>query len=216
MNRRQGSIATAATAAAATQKGAVRPNPPRAVDVLLDAVALRLTQGYAAAAPALSRGLERVRAGTAGIGLEAGSQLWLADAVGQMVALELWDAESSHSLAARQARFARDAGALVLLQFALMYLAVPHVLAGDLGTVARLIEEDQLIAEATRNPPLGYAEMILAAWRGREARAAELIDAGRHRAAARGEGRLAGLADYTESVLNNGLGRYDAALDAAR
>ena len=34
------------------------PDPPRAVDVLLDAVALRLTQGYAAAAAALARALE--------------------------------------------------------------------------------------------------------------------------------------------------------------
>src|SRR5258708_39944657 len=117
-----------------------------------------------------------------------------------MVAHELWDAESSRALAARQARFARDAGALVLLQFSLMFLALPHVLAGDLGTVARLIEEDRLIAEATGNRPLGYAEMILAAWRGREAQAAELIDAGRQGAAARGEGPLVTLLDYTASV----------------
>ena len=34
------------------------PDPPRAVDVLLDALALRLTQGYAAAAQTLARALE--------------------------------------------------------------------------------------------------------------------------------------------------------------
>ena len=208
-----GGLLEAAEAARAAPPG---PQPPRAVDVLLDAVALRLTQGYAAAAPALRGGLERVRAATPRIGLEADIQLYLTDGVGQMVAQELWDAESSRTLAARQAEFARDAGALVLLQFALMYLAVPHALAGDLATVAGLIEEDRLIAEATGNPPVGYAEMILAAWRGREAQAAELILAGRQGAAARGEGRLASLADYTESVLYNGLGHYDDAVDAAR
>ncbi len=34
------------------------PGPPRAADVLLDALALRFTRGYAAAAPALTRALE--------------------------------------------------------------------------------------------------------------------------------------------------------------
>src|SRR5580693_8112105 len=38
------------------------PVPPRALDVLLDAVALRMTDGYAAAAPALTRALEVVLA----------------------------------------------------------------------------------------------------------------------------------------------------------
>ena len=70
-----------------------------------------------------------------------------------IVALELWDAESWHALAARQAQFARDTGALVHLQFALNFLARAHLLAGELAAAARLIEEDRLIAEATGNPP---------------------------------------------------------------
>ena len=44
----------AAEAARAAPPG---PDPPRAVDVLLDALALRFTEGYAAAAPALTRAL---------------------------------------------------------------------------------------------------------------------------------------------------------------
>ncbi len=58
--------------------------------------------------------------------------------------------------------------------------------------------------------------MILAAWRGREAQAAELIEATARDARARGLGRLVDLAAYASAVLYNGLGRYDAALDAAR
>jgi DNA-binding CsgD family transcriptional regulator len=58
--------------------------------------------------------------------------------------------------------------------------------------------------------------MILAAWRGAEAEAAELIDATVKEAAARGQGRLVSLADYASSVLYNGLGRHQAARDAAR
>jgi hypothetical protein len=34
------------------------PEPPRAVDILLDALALRFTEGYAAAAPTLTRALD--------------------------------------------------------------------------------------------------------------------------------------------------------------
>ncbi len=167
-------------------------------------------------APALARALELLL-GLDVADYEAGRWFWLAGAsFSAIVALELWDAESWHALAARQVQVAGDAGALRHLQFALMFLAVPHLLAGELATTARLIEEDQLIAEATGNPPVGEADMILAAWRGREAPAAELIEATARDATARGLGRVVDIAAYASAVLYNGLGRYDAALDAAR
>ncbi len=209
-----GGLREAAEAARAAPPG---PQPPRAVDVLLDAFAIRLTEGYAAAAPALTRALKLVLALTAGTELEPGRRGWRVGAsAGQMIAQELWDAESWYALAARQEQFARDTGALVLLQFALSFLVVPHLLAGELTTAARLIDEDRLIAEATGNPPIAYTEMTLAAWRGREAQATELIEATTAEAAARGQGRLVSLAEYARSVLYNGLGRHDAARDAAR
>ena len=74
--------------------------------------------------------------------------------ISQIIAVELWDFESWHALAARQAQLARDTGALVHLQFALNYLARTHLLGGELAAAARLIEEDHLIAEATGNPPV--------------------------------------------------------------
>ena len=113
----------AAEAARAAPPG---PDPPRAVDVLLDAFALRLTKGYAAAAPTLTRALELVLALDAGT--DRSRPLALARRSGEpasMVALELWDDESWHALAARQAQVARDTGALVHLQFALNFLAAP-------------------------------------------------------------------------------------------
>ena len=90
-------------------------------------------------------------------------------------------------------QFARETGALVLLQFGLIFLVVPHLLAGELATAARLIEEDRLIAEATGNPPVAYTAMTLAAWRGQEAPATELIEATVQEATARGQGRLVNL-----------------------
>ena len=146
-----GGVREAAEAARAAPPG---PDPPRAADVLLDAFALRLTEGHAAAAPPLTRALELVLALDIGTG-EAGRWLWLGGGrVSQIIALELWDFESWHALAARQAKFARDAGALVHLQFALNYLARAHLLAGDLAAAALMVEEDHLIAAATGNPPL--------------------------------------------------------------
>ena len=128
-----------------------------------------------------------------------------------LVAVEVWDAESLHALVASQEQFARDTGALVHLQLALSFLARSHILAGELTAAALTVEEDRLIAEATGNPPLLSARMILAAWRGQEALASELIEATSEEATARGWT----INSYASAVLYNGLGRHDAARDAA-
>jgi DNA-binding CsgD family transcriptional regulator len=206
--------AEAAKAARAAPPG---PEPPRAVDVLLDAFATRLTDGYAAAAPVLARALELVLALTADADGETGHWLGFADrGVTTLAALELWDAESWFSLVAGPAaEVARDAGALVQLQFTLNFLAVPHLVAGELSAAAQLIDEDRVVADATGNPAVGYAGMLLAAWRGQEAQATEVIEAMRREATVHGQGTLVDLADYASAVLFNGLGRHDAARDAA-
>lgn len=207
-----GGVREAAKAGRAAPAG---PEPPRAVDVLLDAFALRLTDGYAAAAPSLARALELILALDVADG-EVGRWLWLAGASSNaIVALELWDAESSHALAVRLAQFARSTGALVHLQFALDFVARTHLRAGDLAAAARLVEEDRLIAEVTGNPPVAYTEIMLAAWRGQEARASELFEATAREATAHGLGRLVDFADYANAVLYNALGRHDVARDAA-
>ena len=88
-------------------------------------LALRLTEGYAAAAPTLTQALAGARPGRR---QRRGRPLALAGwgrATVWLVALELWDADSWHALATAQARFARDTGALVQLQYALNFLAMP-------------------------------------------------------------------------------------------
>jgi DNA-binding CsgD family transcriptional regulator len=208
-----GAVLAAAEAARAAPPG---PEPPRAIDVVLDALALRLTEGYAAAAPALTRALELlVLSPESGID-EAGRSQWLTGGrAGATVALELWDAEAWHVLAARQAQAARDTGALVDLRVALNFVAGTHLFAGELASAALMIEEDRLVAEATGNAPIGLTQMMLAAWRGEEARASELIDATVREAKGRGLGRFVSLASYASSVLDNSLGRHEAARDAA-
>jgi len=133
-----GGVRAAAEAARAASPAS---GPPRVVDVLLDALALRLTEGFTVAAPTLTRALELVLALDVGTDLDVGRWLWLTGGrTSANVALELWDDESWHALAARQVQVARDAGALVHLQFALIFLARTHLLAGELATAARLIE----------------------------------------------------------------------------
>ena len=203
-------------AAEAARSAPPGPVPPRAIDVLLDAVALRVTEGYAAAAPALTRALGMFLALDASSG-ESRRWLWLAGGrIGQIIAMELWDFDSWRALAAGQVRFARDTGALMHLAFALNYLARTHILAGELAAAARLVEEDHLIAEAAGHPPIADTAMMLAAWRGREGEAAELIEAISREATASGAARLESLAAYASSVLYNGLGHSAAAYDAAR
>jgi DNA-binding CsgD family transcriptional regulator len=202
-------------AAEAARAAPSAPDPPGAVDVLLDAVALRFTDGYATAAPALTRALRL-------LDLEAGAdeahrQPWLVGArIGATLAIELWDFESWQALAARSVQLARDAGALAHLQFALTALVTAHMLGGELGAAAQLADEDRLIAEATGTRPNGYPAMVLTAWRGQEATAVELIETVVQEAAAGGLGRLVNAGDYARSVLHNSLGRHDAARDAAR
>jgi DNA-binding CsgD family transcriptional regulator/tetratricopeptide (TPR) repeat protein len=210
---RPGGVRQAAEAARDAPPG---PGPPRAVDVVLDALALRLTEGHAAAAAALTRALEVLVTLDVGAG-ETRRRLWLAGGRASITfALELWDFDSWHALAAHQVQVARDMGALVQLQLAISNLGVHQLVAGELTATGRLIEEDRLIAEATGNPPVGYAAMMLAAWQGREQEAAELIEATVQLATESGMGVLTGLAACASAVLDNGLGRYDAARDAAQ
>src|SRR5450432_172347 len=201
-----GGAQAVAAAALAAPPGTV---PPRTVDVLLDAFAIRLTDGYAAAAPTLARALELL---LADVSKEDIGRLSVSSSRdGNIVALEMWDDEALHLLAARQVQVARDAGALVHLQFALSFLARSHMLAGELTAATLMIDEARLIAEATGNPALVNAPMILAAWRGDEPQSSELIEA----TAAEAATRRWTSNNYARSVLYNGLGRHDAARDAA-
>jgi ATP/maltotriose-dependent transcriptional regulator MalT len=63
---------------------------------------------------------------------------------------------------------------------------------------------------------IGYTQMLLAAWRGREAPASASIARERAEATEFGQGWMVNAADCATAVLCNGIGRYDTARDAAR
>jgi DNA-binding CsgD family transcriptional regulator len=85
------------------------------------------------------------------------------------------------------------------------------MLAGELAAATLMIDEARLIAEAAGNPALVNAPMILAAWRGQESQAAEVIESSSEEAATR---RWTSN-NYARAVLYNGLGRHEAARAAA-
>jgi DNA-binding CsgD family transcriptional regulator len=189
--------------------------PPRAIDLLLDGLATRFTEGYTASVSPLRRALDAFLQDEP----DAGDirWLWLACPVApEPVAPDLWDDETWDRLTARAVALARDAGALAVLPVALTSRASFHVLAGEFATAAALVAEADATSNATGNTPLRYTSLLLAAWRGQEAPASQLIEADHRDATARGEGRAIGLAEHASAVLHNGLGQYRVALEAAR
>ena len=75
------------------------PDPPRVGDLVLDAFAVRYTEGHAAAVPLMTRALEAVRAVDIR-GIELASWLWLAGSrVAGAIAFDLWDWDARYALA---------------------------------------------------------------------------------------------------------------------
>jgi DNA-binding CsgD family transcriptional regulator len=202
--------------AAAAARAASLTESSRVGDVMLDAISTRLIQGYAAAAPLLVKARDLVVVPERSSD-EVERGLWLAGSrPSALVAVELWDLDAWRLIGSRQAQAARDRGALVQLRLALNLAGAAHLFAGDVSAAAATIEEDRLIAQATGNAPIPYTEMLLAAWRGDDTRASELIDATSRQASEHGLGKFVTLATYASSVLDNGLGRHGAAREAAR
>jgi DNA-binding CsgD family transcriptional regulator len=79
-----------------------------------------------------------------------------------------------------------------------------------------LINEAEAIIRATGRAPALFTPLLLAAWRGQEALALELVAATIEDASAEHAGWTTALTEYAKAVLYNGLGRYHDAVVAAR
>ena len=119
-------------------------------------------------------------------------------------------------LSARRVKLARDAGALTALPFAATVRAGVHLWVGEFAVAASLVAEVESVTEAMGSSVAPYAALALAAFRGREADAAELIEAGTIDAERRGEGAGLTIFHWATAVLCNSLGRYQEALAAAQ
>jgi DNA-binding CsgD family transcriptional regulator len=184
---------------------------PGADDLLLTGWTLLITEGYPAGTDLLRRALSALRSEFAGE--DAIRELW---EFASRTAILLWDDDTWHFLSARRVQLARDTGALTVLPVALAMHAESDVLAGELSSAAALLEESDAVTEATGSARVVESSMVLAGWRGREAQALELIEPALKEATEMDDDGMITIAEYATSVLSNGLGRYHAALGAAK
>jgi DNA-binding CsgD family transcriptional regulator len=182
------------------------PYPPRATDLLLDGLVARSVKGYPVAVPALERALSVLLHEE---GFSDVRWLWL----GCHTAMDLWDDETCRELGARHARQARESGALSTLPLALNYLAAHHIFAGEFAAAAAMLEEADVITDATGNAGMADFSLLLASYRGQ---VSSQFDTAVQDAAARGEGLAMANAQFAAAVLHNGLGHYKTALAAAQ
>jgi DNA-binding CsgD family transcriptional regulator len=192
-------------------RGAPPPRLPRVPDRLLDALAVRFTDGYSASVPIVKRAVQAF-CDEAISGQEALRWLWLASTSPS----DLWDDERWYVLATRHVTIAREAGALSELPLALNSCVFPHVFAGELAVAASLVEEARTVSEVTGSKLAPYGALALAALRGREREARTVIDATMSDAAPRGEGIGVTMTHWANALLCNGLGQYEDALAAAQ
>ncbi len=191
-------------------RSATRPSGPEPLphsQLLIHGLAVRLADGYLAAAPTLKEALRRYRA-------QPHELDWLSVSY-NMVAMDLWDDEAWFELAAGQVRQARANGTLSWLPFALDYLAEILIQAGELSKAAALLVERERVDPGAREATLPYVPLLLAAWRGDAPGAAELAEEMARGASDRGEGAALTYTDYARAVLYNGLGNYRPAVEAA-
>jgi DNA-binding CsgD family transcriptional regulator len=198
-------------AAEAARAAPAASQPPTAPDLLLDGLALLITEGYSAATSTLKRALGAFSSEDISRE-EALRWLWLACPT----AVRLWDDESWDELSGRQVQLARDAGALGVLPIALNQHAGLHLQQGDFIAATSLIEEVTAITQATGSQLPLQVPLALAAFRGRERQASGLIETSTKDLARRGEGVGPTLLQWATAVLGNGLGRYQDALAAAQ
>jgi DNA-binding CsgD family transcriptional regulator len=173
----------------------------RPLDLLLDGLALLITDGRAAAAPTLRQAAKAFTDIPVDDVLRWG---WLATAPSAL----MWDDYRTRAVYARQVQLVRDAGALAHLPIYLWRLAIASAWMGDFADAAALIAESDSVAEATGRPIAPNALLRLRALQGAEAEAstpmASEIEQGQPHA------------QWAAAVLYNGLARYEEAAPAAR
>ena len=207
---RRATEASAGVVARAAMESRPCAESQRAPELLLDGLALLVTDGYASGTPVLKEALRAFLADDLGRE-ERLRWSWLA---GRAAAF-IWDYDSWDVLTARQIQAARDAGALTVLPLSLGTRAALHLFSGKLALAASVVEQVEAVADAIGNRPASYSALTVAAFVGREGDARQLIDASTKDFASRGDGLGLTIALWATAVLDNALARYQDAFAAA-
>ena len=170
-----------------------------------------VTQGHAAAEPALRRAVD------AFLGDQVSWDEWLQWGIlAQMATMAVWDFDSWVQMSTRHVELARASGALAPLSVALNGRGQVATECGDFETATSLVAEKDVVNEVTGTRLASTCDLLLAGYRGRPAEAIPLFSATIEDAIARGEGQAVQLANWAAAVLHNGLGHYAEALAAAQ
>ena len=190
------------------------PPPEQAsgpLDLLLDGFARLVTEGPAAAAPALRQAVSAF----ASADIPMSDRLQFGP-MAQGAAIALWNEEGQRAILIRQVELARAVGALDQLPVDLVALAIDDAWRGDFAGASSLIAECDAVCAATGGSSVApFAAMFLGGLRGHEAEITPLIQATLAAAEAAGQGGAMTGAHWAAAVLHNGLGRYADALTAA-
>ncbi|WP_338904640.1 AAA family ATPase [Streptomyces nigra] len=182
----------------------------RARDLILRGQALLATEGQTAALPTLRRA-QRAFLEQAPDFLEM-HWMWFASRAAQ----DLWDPAGLRALADRQVELARAEGVVTVLPIALSLLVLVRMTSGDLDGAEAACDEIDAIKEVTGNPLPPYGRLLLASYRGQADEALRLAERIRADGLARGEGYALSAANFSEAVLQNGLGRFAEAVACGR
>ncbi len=194
--------------ARAARRAEQSPEPTKD-DLLLDSLAVLFTERYADAMPLLKPMLSAFCADDTS-GKQEPRWLWIPGAI----AAGVWDDESLRIITTRHVQLAREFGALSELLLALNSRVFEHLFAGELAAAAALVEEIEVVRQATGSNLAPYGALALAAARGRQDEAEPAIAAGAAEALARGEGGGWSVAQWAAALLYNGLGRHEDAVAA--
>jgi DNA-binding CsgD family transcriptional regulator/tetratricopeptide (TPR) repeat protein len=180
------------------------PEAPLPVDLLLDALLDQVLLPVDKAVPTMRAAVAACAAPE-----PAAGPWWMELAA--LMAMDLRDAVAMDEISARQVAAARRQGAFAVLPQALRYRAIALAALGRFATAQECLTEAKAVDEAADTISLAFADLIIAAWQGDAERYAELTTALRQRI-----GRLEVVSElYATAVLRNGLGEYQAALEAA-
>src|SRR6266566_1449428 len=183
---------------------------PRACDLLLDGLTTMVTQGHAAAEPALRRAVN------AFLGDQVPWEEWLQWGIlAQMATMALWDFDSWVRMSTRHVELARASGALAPLSIALNGRGQVATQCGEFETATSVAAEKDAVNEVTGIRLASTCDLLLAGYRGQPAEAIPLFSAAIEDSITRREGSAVQLANWATAILHNGLGHYAEALAAA-
>lgn len=208
-----GRLAVDATSQAVAEAALAAPRsgePARASELLLEGLALLITNSYMSGTEALKQAMIAFRSDDA-----PAEELLRWGWVAGSSAGVMWDHDSWDAVTARQEQLARDLGALTILPFTLSIRAGMCLYAGKCAEASFLVDQAQEVAAASDNLRFRNGSLLVAVFRGDEPDARKLVDAITRDSTERGEGAAFATAFWATAFLCNALCQYEEAFSAA-